>query len=138
MRTSSSWICHAPDIPGKFDAKKAMELGLPKGPKYGLLQQGKSVHTDSGKTILPSDVISPAIPGAIFMVLECPTVEHARIFHQHVVFTDYMAGNKYAKELTFMVHITPSHVMKTQEYKSWMAKFSEKTEVRESGQIILW
>ena len=30
------YVCHAPDIPGKFDPQKALQLGIPKGPLYGM------------------------------------------------------------------------------------------------------
>jgi ribonuclease Z len=98
-------ICHTPDIPGKFDAEKAAKLGLPKGPKYGMLTQGKSVTTDDGRVIHPSDCIAPAIPGAVFIVIECPTFEHFVQIEKIGVFNNYMTDAKYGKDLAFIIRI---------------------------------
>lgn len=41
------YVCELPELMGKFDPKKAAALGLKAGPKYGELQHGKSVKSDS-------------------------------------------------------------------------------------------
>lgn len=56
--------------------EKAVKLGLKKGPMFGMLTSGRSVMTEQGKEVKPEDVISPAIPGPAFMVVDCPTMEH--------------------------------------------------------------
>jgi ribonuclease Z len=42
--------------PGEFIVERAVSLGVPKGPLWGKLQRGESVHI-SDKTILPKDVL---------------------------------------------------------------------------------
>jgi ribonuclease Z len=42
--------------PGRFDARKAEELGIPKGPLWKALQEGKAVVID-GREIKPEDVL---------------------------------------------------------------------------------
>jgi ribonuclease Z len=44
--------------PGRFDSKKAEELGIPKGPLWKALQEGKTVVID-GREIRPEDVLGP-------------------------------------------------------------------------------
>lgn len=40
------YICELPEIKGKFDPKKATDLGLRPGPKFRELQLGNSVKSD--------------------------------------------------------------------------------------------
>ncbi|MEM0239893.1 MAG: ribonuclease Z [Candidatus Nezhaarchaeales archaeon] len=44
--------------PGKFDPRKAEELGVPKGPLWKALQEGKSVRIN-GREVKPEDVMGP-------------------------------------------------------------------------------
>lgn len=44
--------------PGKFNPKRAEELGIPRGPLWKALQEGKSV-TINGRVIKPEDVMGP-------------------------------------------------------------------------------
>jgi ribonuclease Z len=50
------------DRPGRFDIKKAKELGIPEGPLFRELQQGRSI-TLKGKSIWPSQVLGPSRKG---------------------------------------------------------------------------
>lgn len=51
------------DKPGRFDLKKAQELGIPRGPLFGRLQSGQPVQLEDGRTITPDLVLGPARPG---------------------------------------------------------------------------
>ncbi|RLF44723.1 MAG: ribonuclease Z [Thermoplasmata archaeon] len=48
--------------PGKFNKKKALELGVPEGPLFRKLQQGQSVEIN-GRVITPDMVLGPPRPG---------------------------------------------------------------------------
>lgn len=48
--------------PGKFDKEKALELGIPEGPLYGMLQRGREIEVN-GRTIAPDRVLGPPRPG---------------------------------------------------------------------------
>jgi ribonuclease Z len=49
--------------PGRFNVQRAMELGVSPGPLYGKLQAGEPVQTDSGRAVLPSEVLGAPRPG---------------------------------------------------------------------------
>lgn len=49
---------------GKFDVDKAAALDLPEGPERRLLQQGETVLLN-GRTIQPSEVVGPSVPGRV-------------------------------------------------------------------------
>ncbi|MNP12001.1 Ribonuclease Z [compost metagenome] len=57
------------DKEGKLDAAKLKALGVPFGPLYGALKQGKSVTLEDGRVIESGDVVGPAVPGRIVAVL---------------------------------------------------------------------
>ena len=59
---SLSYAIIEDDRPGRFDLRKAKELGIPEGPLFRELQQGKSI-TLKGKTIKPSQVLGPSRKG---------------------------------------------------------------------------
>ncbi|MCS7140395.1 MAG: ribonuclease Z [Candidatus Nezhaarchaeota archaeon] len=47
--------------PGKFDPKRAEYLGVPRGPLWKALQEGKSI-TINGRVVRPEDVMGPPRP----------------------------------------------------------------------------
>jgi ribonuclease Z len=50
------------DRPGKFDVKKARRLGVPEGPLFRRLQEGRAV-TVGGTKISPDQILGPPRPG---------------------------------------------------------------------------
>lgn len=57
------------DKEGKLDAVRLKALGVPFGPLYGALKQGKSITLEDGRVIDSSDVVGPAVPGRILAIL---------------------------------------------------------------------
>jgi ribonuclease Z len=49
--------------PGKFHQEKALELGVPKGPLWKQLQQGKAVILPNSRAVHPDEVVEPPRPG---------------------------------------------------------------------------
>jgi ribonuclease Z len=58
---------------GKFDPKKAVELGVPKGPQYSALVAGKSVTLANGTIVTPDMVLGPRKPGRGIAIVDLPT-----------------------------------------------------------------
>jgi ribonuclease Z len=50
------------DRPGRFDAERARELGVPEGPEFGRLQRGEAVQA-GGRTVEPAEVVGEPRPG---------------------------------------------------------------------------
>ncbi|XP_034956883.1 zinc phosphodiesterase ELAC protein 1 [Zootoca vivipara] len=55
--------------PGKLNAQKLKELGVPPGPIYGRLKDGATVVLENGTTIFPSDVMEDPLPGRKVCIL---------------------------------------------------------------------
>lgn len=49
--------------PGRFYPEKAIELGVPKGPLWSMLQKGMNIKLPNGRIIKPEDVLGPPRPG---------------------------------------------------------------------------
>ncbi|KAK3233745.1 tRNAse Z trz4, mitochondrial, partial [Cymbomonas tetramitiformis] len=114
------------DIPGKFDPAKAMERGVPRGPLWGKIQRGETVQSDQGWDVRPSDVMEPASPGPVFLVLDCPTLRHLPALRRAPSLAPFLAGadgdsaGAGGSALTVVVHLSPACVVEAPEYVAWM------------------
>lgn len=73
---SVSYIVRTYPARGKFDVQKAIELGVPKGPAFAQLTNGKTVTIESGKTITPDMVLGPDRQGQGIAILDVPSARH--------------------------------------------------------------
>jgi ribonuclease Z len=71
-----SYITRTHAVRGKFDAKRAKELGIAGGPKCSKLTKGISVENDKGETITPDMVVAPDRPGQGLAFLHVPSLEY--------------------------------------------------------------
>ncbi|KAK6268075.1 hypothetical protein QUC31_012235 [Theobroma cacao] len=123
------YVCELPELMGKFDPKKAAALGLKAGPKYGELQHGKSVKSDSLDIMVhPSDVMDPPVPGPIVFLVDCPTESHVQellsIECLNGYYTD-VSGHltQGTKPVNCVIHLSPASVVSSPNYQKWMKKF---------------
>lgn len=119
------YVCELPEIKGKFDLEKAKALGLRPGPKYRELQLGNSVKSDHQNVMVhPSDVMGPAIPGPIVLVVDCPTESHLEALLSAKSLATYgdQVGNM-SKSVACVIHLTPEFVLSCSNYQKWMKTF---------------
>ena len=57
------WRFQEKDRPGIFNLERAKELGIPRGPLFGKLQNGNPITLENGQTIQPGDVLGEPRPG---------------------------------------------------------------------------
>uniref|UniRef100_A0A3Q3VK24 Uncharacterized protein n=1 Tax=Mola mola TaxID=94237 RepID=A0A3Q3VK24_MOLML len=63
------------DRPGRLKTERLRELGLKPGPLYGRLKAGEPATLESGRVILPSEVLEDAIPGRKVCILgDCSSI----------------------------------------------------------------
>ncbi len=64
---SLGYVLEGVQRPGRFNLDKAKELGVPPGPLFGYLQEGRPVEVN-GRTISPSMVLGPPRRGIKFAI----------------------------------------------------------------------
>ncbi|TSX99877.1 Zinc phosphodiesterase ELAC protein 2 [Bagarius yarrelli] len=151
-----AYVCKLHPKKGNFLVHKAKELGLPVGtaaigPLISALKAGKSV-TYEGKEvkscmhaiircaivvqllhcvcvfqIQPDEVCTPADPGPVFLVIDCPSEEFVQSLCTNQVLARYQSAGS-ERSAALVVHVTPEEVLKTLEYQHWMERFSSSTE----------
>ncbi|GFP90434.1 zinc phosphodiesterase elac protein 2 [Phtheirospermum japonicum] len=123
------YICELPEIKGKFDPKKATDLGLRPGPKFRELQLGNSVQSDRQNIMVhPSDVLGPSVPGPIVLLVDCPTLSHFHELLSQQCLAPYYLDTAYdvpegSKLVNCVIHLTPPIIAQTDDYQKWMLKF---------------
>ncbi|EER30146.1 hypothetical protein CTRG_06186 [Candida tropicalis MYA-3404] len=63
-------------IRGKFDPKRAIELGLKPGPQFRDLSNGKAVVNENGETIQPEQVIAPDRLFRKLLIIDIPNNDY--------------------------------------------------------------
>ncbi len=121
--------------PGRFDLEAAKKIGVPAGPLYKRLQSGQEVVLDSGRRVLPEEVLGKARPGrmVVYMVDTRPfpgAVDFARgadllvhdgMFDEEMAGESKMRGHSTAREAArlaqeagvrqlVLVHISPRYL----------------------------
>lgn len=63
------YVLREADRPGRFHPDRAQRIGVPEGPLYRQLQNGDGVRLADGRIVLSSDVMDPARPGRVIVLL---------------------------------------------------------------------
>jgi len=119
------YAIHGPDYAGKFDVKRAGELGVPRGPLYSALVRGESVTLADGRVIQPSDCIPPPTPGPIVLILDLPSREYVDALEQHPLYARYVKLSE-TREMC-IVHLSPASVIVDDRFLQVMAAFHQRT-----------
>jgi ribonuclease Z len=90
--------------PGRFNRPRAVELGVPEGPMFGMLQRGEDVTLPGGQVVRSADVVGPARRGRkVAYTGDClpneGTVQLAEgadvLVHDSTFGSDYAQANDY-------------------------------------------
>jgi len=110
-RTSAlSLSIRGPLIPGKFDARKARQLGVPFGPLNGQLIRGETVELPDGRQVLPSDCVGPPTPGPVMLLLDCPS-------EAFIMPLATMLPSLIEDQLNLVLHVTYRAIYESPVYK---------------------
>ncbi|XP_077183578.1 zinc phosphodiesterase ELAC protein 2 isoform X2 [Paroedura picta] len=126
-----AFICKLHRKTGNFLVLKARDLGLPVGtaaiaPIIAAVKEGKSVMFE-GKEILAEELCTPADPGAVFIVLECPHEGFVDAVCENAALRRYQEG-KQENPVALVIHITPEPVLQDSRYKQWLERFGPDTQ----------
>ncbi|RUS30019.1 beta-lactamase-like protein [Jimgerdemannia flammicorona] len=122
-----SYVCQGPAYPGKFDPKAALTLGLKPGKEYGRLQQGNSVTLPDGTVIHPHQVMGSSRPGAIFIIIDCPTPAYIPSLLASPAFAIHQTDDV-KQQPKVVIHMLGKGVIEDEKYREWMKKFGGETQ----------
>lgn len=134
LQTDMVYIAHGPDVRGRFDVKKSLELGVPNGPVRGKLTRGESIEVDDpnapgGKRIVrPEDCLVGGTVGAILAVVQCSAHNIDRLVN-HEALRPYM-GEEGQREhnVGTVVHEVTRDVWEDPRYQDWIKGFGKETQ----------
>lgn len=125
---SVAYICRLRARAGALSLEACVERGVPPGPLLGRLKAGENITLEDGRVVYSKDVTSPDDPGAIFIVVECPTEEFLDVLLKEEAFVQHQQGAPVKEDIPFLVvHFTPDAIMQNDRYKEWMDRFSSTT-----------
>lgn len=112
------------DRPGIFYPEKAEELGVPRGPLWSKLQEGMEVELDSGKMVLPNEVMGPERHGRKFSFVTdtlyseeiAKSVKGADLFICEGMFTEELKES--AKEKKHLTSCQAAEIAKAGDVRS--------------------
>ncbi|OMJ24357.1 Ribonuclease Z [Smittium culicis] len=90
----ASFICVGPEVPKKFDVKKAISLGLKPGPQFKELVAGKSIIAPNGNEIFPHQVLFDSKPRGAFILVECPNEDSIPFIISNKNFSQFFDSSK--------------------------------------------
>ncbi|KAI0746847.1 beta-lactamase-like protein [Daedaleopsis nitida] len=137
-----AYLCIGPVVRGKFDVRKAQELGLPKGPIRAQLTKGETVmfEVDDGnggkvqKTVRPEDCVGPSEMPQAIIILDVPTRAHIPAlmasFTESPFFSSYRSKDDATRKLHpvhAVYHMCGDGVLEDEQYKAFMNGFSNDT-----------
>ncbi|KAI9103213.1 beta-lactamase-like protein [Phlyctochytrium arcticum] len=120
-----SYICYGPTIPGKFDPIAAKKLGVKPGVAFGVLAKGGSVTTDAGTVVESHQCMGAARPGAIFLIVDCPSPAYI----DSIASSSQIASVLAEKErVRCIVHLAGPQTIQSSAYTEWIGKFPPNTQ----------
>lgn len=124
---SMAYICKLHSCPGTLNLEKCIDKGVPAGPILGELKAGKDVTLPDGTVVKSKDVCLPECPGAVFIVIECPTEDYLDSLIMNPAFTKHQETASKEDIASCVIHFTPENVLNDTRYKNWMNKFAKST-----------
>lgn len=128
LRCRSGIVAYAFNLPaqrGKFDPKRAKELGVPSGPLFGHLSNGNPITLPSGTIVHPHEVMSESEAGGVILVVDCPSRSYLDSLTTKSEFDSYFAPSSgiSKSDVVFMIHMAPTDVIFDNRYIKWSRKF---------------
>ncbi|KAH0834911.1 beta-lactamase-like protein [Lanmaoa asiatica] len=138
LKPTVAYAIVGPRIRGKFNGRKAINLGLPPGPLRARLVKGESVivqaKDSSGnvvdREIKPEDCIGESVTPAVVLLLDTPTLAHIPALLSSFVDSGHFARYlwKHAEEsklhkVQAVFHFCGDGVLEDERYKTFMDDF---------------
>lgn len=124
-----SYVIETPPQRGKFLVDRAIALGVPKGRMFGQLHQGKSVELSNGQIVHSHDCVSPSLPGAVCLLISCPTFDYIDELVSWEGWNIFQNGEKVVAEekrnVRVIYHLAEENILSDARYVKWLQKFGD-------------
>ena len=71
--------------------------------------------------VKPEDVMEPNQPGPIFIIIDCPSVEHFQSLINNERLSMFQT-HRQENTVTLMIHVTPEVVFNSSNYQDWLKR----------------
>ncbi|KAL7284142.1 hypothetical protein ACG7TL_001423 [Trametes sanguinea] len=137
-----AYLLVGPSVRGKFDAKKAEALGVPRGPIRGKLTKGETItfEVDDGnggktqRTVRPEECVGPPEIAQSVLIVDVPTPAHIpslmASFTESPFFSQYRSKTEASRKehpVHAVFHLCGDGVLEDERYKEFMNGFSDDT-----------
>jgi hypothetical protein len=127
LGTLVCYVCISDPVPGKFRARDAAALGVPKGPLLGQLAKNLSVTLADGRVITPEQVKDPDTPGKIVVIVPCPSLGDIERVTTHATWSGLLADPCPLGDVSCVVHLGLRSVVCHPDYYAWSSRFPPST-----------
>jgi ribonuclease Z len=122
----TSFIFKTTPMKGKFQVDKAKKMGIPPGPLYAQLKQGKMItftHPTSGENIkvVPDEVLEEGNNGVTIILVYCPDDYVFEQIRKSSAFQQFQTESDTSLEL--IIHYTPRNIFQNIHYQEWINLF---------------
>ncbi|KAI9143729.1 beta-lactamase-like protein [Paraphysoderma sedebokerense] len=125
-KTAICYICKGPEVPGKFNPKAAMALGVKRGPDFGRLTKGISITTESGTVVHPQQVMAATKPSSDFIILDVPSPSYIPSLLSASQIKPYLdSATSEFNQLKCVIHLGDSSVLESTNYKKFLNEFNK-------------
>ncbi|KAG9016669.1 hypothetical protein FRB90_002586 [Tulasnella sp. 427] len=112
-----------PATRGKFDAKRAKELGVA-GAMCGKLTKGETVTTPSGNVVTPDMCLGPSIPPPAFLFIHAPDPSYIDSVLSQAESGRFLPSTYGSTvQLHAIIHRVGPGVLEDERYRQWMSSF---------------
>ncbi|KNC83238.1 hypothetical protein SARC_04516 [Sphaeroforma arctica JP610] len=121
------YMCELQPAPPKFDAKKAVELCIPKGSIRADLVKGKTITLKDGTAITPDMVTTKSPKGYTVLIIDCPSADYIPALTAAPEWKVSQATDDSSnpQPLVVVVHKSPISVLNDERYATWAASFGK-------------
>lgn len=133
-----SFVFTTPPVAGKFLPNKAKELGIPPGPLYAQLKNGKTITftNKEGKEqiVESSQVVLEPSPAMMVAVLYYPALQVWNTLQPKL---DDMIGQQSSCQLELVIHMTTKSILEDPVCQTWRKQFTKDKDNNSTRHIFL-
>uniref|UniRef100_A0A663EDV6 Zinc phosphodiesterase ELAC protein 2 n=1 Tax=Aquila chrysaetos chrysaetos TaxID=223781 RepID=A0A663EDV6_AQUCH len=111
-----------------FEGREPQECGSCWARVWGCCRgMSRDVRSEINSFLFPEELCTPADPGPVFIVLECPHEGFVDAICENETFQRYQEGLP-GNQVALVIHMTPESVLRDSRYQQWLERFGPGTQ----------